>query len=616
MSQNNVYIENQKTIINSGGSTRPKRPEFVVVRKDTQVSHYAKLLGMSNEEFMKWANLKSSLIKKGTRIEFPMDTVPAGKGIYALARKYNMSVEEFCKLNKIPKPYNEYKAGKDELFYVKPYKLSQSEQAKLQKQNKSAPSVPDVKTLSKALTDDKVELNGLAAGAVIGALPINNMVQWGSAFTPEEIASKLEYEANDKWGAVGRKAFDDILKEINAKNVTEVLKEYEKANDGRSLINRITSEVMSKQSKRKEAVMYVYDALAESKNIPEAVRNEFNEELEKQFDSFGMVDTEKLDTIINKIISGEISGGQVVTNNYTGSLANPGEKIKLTKNDTSFTAKELQSGAIKSAKDEALEKFKQYCKENNIPFDKDNLDMGPINRIPLPTAENGKISAAETELLKPTTEPNGKVIILNPGHGGYSSRSGYFDPGSYSFIKKANGKYAPLLEYEKMKIYAESLTDKLRAKGYAVVITSGHAQTISDQHSISNLIESLEDGSKGGKKYKKEDIAFVSLHADSEPGQSGTGICYDSRFQNDSELADTLQSNLNKDNWIKAETSERNWNVPKKGLQVLHQSEQIPSVLVEVEYVNGAKCKNLDSYNFQNRFEAKLIDGLDEYFNL
>ena len=291
-------------------------------------------------------------------------------------------------------------------------------------------------------------------------------------------------------------------------------------------------------------------------------------------------------------------------------------QIKLTKNSTTYTAKELQSGAIASAKDEALENFKQYCKENNIPYNKNNLDMGPINRIPLPAVENGKIVAAETELLRPTTKPNGKVVILNPGHGGYSSRTGYFDPGSYSFIKKANGKYAPLLEYEKMKIYAESLADKLRAKGYAVVITSGHAQTISDQKSVSNLIESLEDGSKGGKKYKSDDIAFISLHADSEPGQSGTGICYDSRFQEDSLLADTLQSNLNKDDWIKAGLSERNWNVPKKGLQVLHQSEQIPSVLVEVEYVNGSKCKNLDSYNFQNRFETKLIDGLNEYFSL
>ena len=615
MSQNVGYIENQKYIANSG-KQRPKRPEFVVVQKDTAVSHYAKLIGMSNEEFMKWANLKSSLIKKGTRIEFPMDTVPAGKGIYALARKYNMSVEEFCKLNRIPKPYNEYKAGKDELFYVKPYKLSQSQQAKLRKTKGTEPSAPDVKNLSKALSDDNSLSKGIAAGAAIGALPIDNIVKWGSSFTPKEIAAKLEEEANDRWGAVGKKSFDDMLKEINPKNVEEVLKEYSKANDGRSLINRITSEITSKQSKRKEAVMYVYDALAEAKHIPSSVREEFLQELNDQFDSFGMVDTDKLDSIISKIMSGKISGAQVVTNNYTAPSTSPGDKIKLTKNSTTYTAKELQSGAIASAKDEALENFKQYCRENNIPYNKNNLDMGPINRIPLPAVENGKIVAAETELLRPTTKPNGKVVILNPGHGGYSSRTGYFDPGSYSFIKKANGKYAPLLEYEKMKIYAESLADKLRAKGYAVVITSGHAQTISDQKSVSNLVESLEDGSKGGKKYKSDDIAFVSLHADSEPGQSGTGICYDSRFQEDSLLADTLQSNLNKDDWIKAGLSERNWNVPKKGLQVLHQSEQIPSVLVEVEYVNGSKCKNLDSYNFQNRFETKLIDGLNEYFSL
>lgn len=97
---------------------------------------------------------------------------------------------------------------------------------------------------------------------------------------------------------------------------------------------------------------------------------------------------------------------------------------------------------------------------------------------------------------------------------------------------------------------------------------------------------------------------------------SGTGVCYDSNFSDDTQLADILTSNLNKDDWIKASTSERNWNVPKKGLQVLHQSENIPSVLVEVEYVNGSKAKNLDSLNFQKRFIDKLIDGLDEYLGL
>ncbi len=599
--------------LSSPSGNKNVRPKYIIPPKDTSTSYYAKLLGMSNEEFKLWTGLETNTIKKGTKVPLPMDKVPEGKGIYALAKKYNMTIEEFCKLNKIPKPYSEYKAKKNEEFYVKPYKVENGSK-KDAVNNTNSPKTE----MSEFLTDVVKEndtLNSLMEGALIGISPINN-VQWGSAFTPKEIADKLEKEANDTWGAVGKKAFDDMLQEINPKNVSAVLSEYANANNGRTLINRITSEITSSQTARKNAVMHVYDALAEAKNVPAIERDKFLAELNNQFDSFGMVDTEKLDSIINDMLAKEVPQGQIITNNYTVQSASPETKIRLSKANGEFTAKQLQKDAINSAQNEAKDNFKIYCKDNNIPYSENDLDLTPIKRIPAPIVSNGEVVAAESEFLKPTTTPNGKVVILNAGHGGYSDRTGYFDTGSYSFIKKANGKYAPLLEYEKMNIYAEHTADKLREKGYAVVITSGHSQTISDQKSVSNLISRLENGEKTSKKYNKNDIVFVSLHADSQPGMSGTGVCYDSNFSDDTQLADILTSNLNKDDWIKASTSERNWNVPKKGLQVLHQSENIPSVLVEVEYVNGSKAKNLDSLNFQKRFIDKLIDGLDEYLGL
>ena len=129
-----------------------------------------------------------------------------------------------------------------------------------------------------------------------------------------------------------------------------------------------------------------------------------------------------------------------------------------------------------------------------------------MERLPEPVVKNGKIVAKESDLLKPTTTPNGKVVVINPGHGGYSSRTGYFDPGSYSFIKKGNGKYAPLLEYDKMKDYGDDLAERLRAQGYAVVITSAHAQTVSDQKSMENIINCLHNGTKGGKNMQNQTL--------------------------------------------------------------------------------------------------------------
>lgn len=589
------------------------RPKFIIPTKDTPTSHYAKLLGMSNEEFKQWTGLETNIIKKGTKVPLPMDKVPAGKGIYALAKKYNMSMDEFCKLNKIPKPYGDYKAQKNEEFYVKPYKVEKGSAKNTKGVNPSNAQKAEANDAEPAKS--KSELGSLGEGALIGSM-IANHVQWGSSFTPKEIADKLEEEANSSWGAVGKKPFDDMLKEINPKNVSEVLNEYSQANDGRSLINRITSEITSRQDLRKNAVMHIYDTLAEAKDIPAIERDKFVAELNKQFDSFGMVDTSNMDAMINKMLAKEVPLAQTLPGRYMVESAKPDTKVNLTKKAGVFTAEKLQKDAIESAKNEVLENFQKYCKNNGITYDKDNIDLSPLNRIPRPIVKNGEVASAETALLKPTTVPNGKVIILNAGHGGYSGRSGCYDPGSYSFIKKGSGKYAPLIESEKMNIYAEYMTDKLRENGYAVVITGGHVETIADGSTISNLIDNLETGKKSNKKYGKDDIIMVSLHADSSPGQSGTGVCYDSRFKDDKKLAFILKNNLNQDDWITASTSERNWDVPDQGLQVLHQSEDIPSVLVEVEYVNGSKSKNLDSMNFQTRLVNKLISGLNEYFGI
>lgn len=553
--------------------TNTGRPVQITVKAGENISVIAKKFGMTPQEFAKWTGLKKNTLTTGQKINLPNSEVPAGKGIFALAKKYNMTLDEFGKLNKLPKPYNEYMAKKGEKFYVK----------------------------FNSQTPDKKNVN-----------PQNtNKNKWGSHFSPKEIAAKLEKEANDRWGAVGKKSFDDMLAQINPKNASAVIKAYKDADYGQSLINRITHEVTSNQDTRKQAVMHIYDALAAEKNLPASKRNEFQQELNDRFDDWGMVDTEKMDKMIDEILSMPVKNTRTTTTKPQNAINNT--KVKLG-NTNNHTVSGLRKGAIHSAKEEALENFKDYCNANNIQYNKNKLDMAPLERIPAPTVKNGEIITKESAFLKPTTKPNGKVIILNPGHGGYNTQNGFFDPGSYSFIKKANGKYAPLLEFEKMNIYAESTADKLRSQGYAVVITNGHIKTISEDKSISNLVKRLNSGEKGGQKYNNKNIMFISLHADSEPGQSGSGICYDSRFDEDTSLANTLMEHLNTDDWIKSKTSERNWTDKGKGLQVLHQTENIPSVLVEVEYVNGSKSKNLDSSAYQNRFENKLIEGVNSYF--
>lgn len=618
---NSTNIQTPKT------TAQPKRVEQYKVKQGDTISVLAKNMGLTVTQFQALTGVTS--LKTGAVLKFKMDEVPAHKGIMALAQKYNMDFTEFCKLNKIPAPYREYSPKKGEKFYIinglgKSANKTQSTATTSTSTPKTTPAKPvpakpkrvaqttHKTTKSKPRTPMTKGEKAIHAAAMAGAKVVSNVAKWGTGYSPEEIAQGLNKSANDHWGAVEKADFQEMLKQINPKNASAVIKAYKKISPNESLINTITSEIRSGKDARKNAVMYIYDSLAQEKKYTQSARAKFKANLDKEFDKWvGMVDTSQMDKIIDSMLR-KTSTQATIPSKKTTKVPHNGTVVKLTKSEKTFTVSDLQRGAIVSGKKEALEKFKEYCASNNIKFDEKMLDLAPIERYPAPVVKNGKIVSAETALLRPTAKPNGKVVVLNPGHGGYSSRNGCFDPGSYSFIKKGNGKYAPLLEYAKMKEYSDDLTEKLRAQGYAVVIAGGHAQTMTDQNTITNVISKLNAGQKGGQKYSKSNIVLISLHADSQPGSSGSGVCYDPKFADDTKLQACLNKNLNQDDWIKAAPSERRWG--EKGIQVLHQSEQNPSVLLEVEYVNGNKSQNLDSRDYRTRYTNKIVAGINEYF--
>lgn len=618
---NSTNIQTPKT------TAQPKRVEQYKVKQGDTISVLAKNMGLTVTQFQALTGVTS--LKTGAVLKFKMDEVPAHKGIMALAQKYNMDFTEFCKLNKIPAPYREYSPKKGEKFYIinglgKSANKTQSTATTSTSTPKTTPAKPvpakpkrvaqttHKTTKSKPRTPMTKGEKAIHAAAMAGAKVVSNVVKWGTGYSPEEIAQGLNKSAKDHWGAVEKADFQEMLKQINPKNASAVIKAYKKISPNESLINTITSEIRSGKDARKNAVMYIYDSLAQEKKYTQSARAKFKANLDKEFDKWvGMVDTSQMDKIIDSMLR-KTSTQATIPSKKTTKVPHNGTVVKLTKSEKTFTVSDLQRGAIASGKKEALEKFKEYCASNNIKFDEKMLDLAPIERYPAPVVKNGKIVSAETALLRPTAKPNGKVVVLNPGHGGYSSRNGCFDPGSYSFIKKGNGKYAPLLEYAKMKEYSDDLTEKLRAQGYAVVIAGGHAQTMTDQNTITNVISKLNAGQKGGQKYSKSNIVLISLHADSQPGSSGSGVCYDPKFADDTKLQACLNKNLNQDDWIKAAPSERRWG--EKGIQVLHQSEQNPSVLLEVEYVNGNKSQNLDSRDYRTRYTNKIVAGINEYF--
>ncbi|MBD5402881.1 LysM peptidoglycan-binding domain-containing protein [bacterium] len=719
-----------------------QRPEVYQVKPNDTIAKIAKNFGMSVDEFKEWSGLKSGTLKTGQKITLPTDVIPKGKGLLALAKKYGMTLDEFCNLNSIPKPYNNYKPDVNEKFYVKQVSTTKSSSGTTQKQD-------SVKTEQSSSTktdtvDTKQKSDSSKVEKEITSTPtsnptIANKKTWGSSFTPQEIAQQIKDAVDNNSGAVGKPVFDNYLNEINPKNVVEVIEAYKALKTGETLLDAITSEVGSKKDSRKAAVMHIYDAMAarkgtspeirkkfekelndqfnsmgmvntkrldttlrrmnaspmeiakdirnvvdkqssavgkhdfdelllliNSKNAAEViksykkispkesllnaitsevgskkdvrkaavmhiydnlakqhnidnpkVRSEFKQELDKEFNKLiGMVNTENLDQVLDNIISGNIRSNVKVNTNitYENPKADPNTKVTFTGNNKTMTVAELYRGTISGAKTDISKKFKEFCRDNKIPYNEKNLDLSPIDNFPEPTVKGATITTIESKALPPLTKSNGKVIILNPGHGSYSSSSGFFDPGVYTFVKRKDGKYVPFFEYEKMKEYANDFSTKLRKQGYTVVIAGGHANTMRDQNTFTDLVSRLNNGHKNGTKYSTKDIAFISLHADSMPGKSGSSVCYDSNGIDNTTFAKFLVDSLNEEQMVNAKLSER---VPgKNGLLVLNQTQNIPSVLLEVEFLNGSESHKLQSSDFRNRFEAKVLEGLNEYFDI
>jgi len=613
-----------------------KRPDYITVKKNENLTIIAKRYGMSKAEFVKWTGLKG-VIRVGQKIKLPVDTVEQGKGIYALARKYGMTMAEFCNMNNISDPQN-YSAKAGEVFYVRSANQKVVPKAKPKHAEKT-----ESKPVQSRGTNSDIESSGVAAGAAVGAavgVVAANKQKWGSSYTPQEIAEKLFDLSKQYYGAVGKPDFDALLKEINPKNASAVLKAYKenpKNENQESLIYTLATEIRSSKQSRKDAIMQVYDVLAKEKSASSEKREEFKTELDKQFDKLiGMVNTEKLDNIINGIMGDEDEpagvSGSSTSIRFDQQKSEKGDNTKVIVPGSKYpqTVSTLRSGAIKAAKEEALQKFKSYCAAHGIKYDPKLLDTAPLDRLPKPIIDSqGNIVPYVSGLMKPTGKPNGKVIILNSGHGGYHRLAGNFDVGSYNFVKKKNGKYAPHLEYEKVQPYVNEMADKLRAEGYSVIITQGEMHSFTRTKALTNLIKDLEAGKAGdGHKYSEKDIAFVSFHADSSPKQDDendeSSVCYDPSDSRNKAFADVLNRNLNnyEGTWVKSKTAERKKYIGADGKEhsnrvgtLVECSGQIPAVLLETAHINGVKGRqNLDSSKFREQFLDSTLLGLNEYF--
>lgn len=632
----NLSASNKKQI-------NKEKQESLTVKPGETLSSIAKKFSMSIEEFMQWTGLKKQSVNVGQVIKFPTDVVPDGKGIMALIRKYNMTFEEFGKLNNLPKPYREYIASKGEKFYVKPSKVDTKSKTSTSTKTQ-APT--QAKTISrpkpKPKATGRIAKSAAAAGASVGATVgsyMQKIAKWGSSYTPNELATNIYTKAEEHWGAVGKPDFDALIKEINPKNAEAVIKAYPKnaKNTKReSLINTITSEIRSDKELRKKAVMHVYNALATAKKAPKSKRKEFQAELDKQFNKLiGMVDTTKLDSMIAGLSGkAKVSRGSA-TPQRVKAKAGTSKSGQIRKSILKAAQKEISDAFYKSRTDSRGITVPSYIDQMVAAVNKNStltptqkqqqiakirkakVNISTISR-PFPNVDkSGKIdNTPKVTEFKPTGKSNGKVILLNEGHGGFTGSA--FDGGAYSFQERPKGSntYYPIEEFQIVKPYSRDLTKKLQAKGYTVVTFAGEVTNMANRQLVQKLT------AKYTKKFGQNNAMLISLHSDSGTSK-GSGVLYDKRDAKDTALATSINRALNKQSWISAKPAERPYEEvdtktkQKKlthSLYVLTKSHGIPSNLLEIEYLGGVRSLNLTSSDYRKQFVNGTLEGIENYF--
>lgn len=574
------------------------RGEFIVSLStdDKTLTSIAKKFNMSLTDFKNMTGLTKDTLQKGQVIKnIPTAKIDSGMGLNALAKKNGMTLEQFCALNGISK---DYKPQKGESFYIFP------------KQTPQKASTPKPEP-APAPTQKPAE----------PAKPLN----------AEEIADKLEAAASKFRGAVGKEDFDKVFNQINKNNVIEVVQKFQEKNH-KSLINMISDEWSSDKEVRKAAMTKIYDLVANAKGVKDAEKREaFLNELNDEFDSWGFVSTKKMDKMINAMINPEPAEESVEKPKETPRTDNTGTNAahlsgKVCANEVFHstnggTSKDITPSTMTTIKDGdghyvnagTLKLWAISGGKRDKGF-KDVKDPFIVRPLPNYNTETKKIEAV-TEVLDPTSGGNldGKVVILNPGHGGYQQKNGYFDAGTVLSVKNAEGKEMPIEEWRVAQSYVEKMSDELRSRGAKVVIVSGAVRN--GGMAAQKYLENMLAGQKGDdnvrdlmKNTSKSDMLFLSVHVESakeKPDAKQCTVRYTKDI--DKKLSDNINKHVNKGFTSLTPTS------TKDNLYVNNAAKGVTASLLEIGNIaNGQITKSLLSNYDQKKYAKCVADAIED----
>lgn len=304
----------RNTKVSNGSSSSKSSGNYTVKQSETLYSLMKKFNFKNETEIRQYLKLSGTeQLKKGQSLTFP--TVKLETTMSAIARKYNMSLKDLMVLNPAIKDASKVVKG----------------------QSVNVPIRPFAKTENPVATHPKPQSEPVKQTSVPVKRTITPQVK------PQDIAQDLK-ESASKFGAVTSEKFINAFKKITSENVIDVIKAYDKISPDESLIKMICREVSNSKDSRKEAVMKLYNRLAQKVGnsvVTPELTAKFTNELNSQFDGWGLVSTEKLDEIIGNILT---KANQVKEPNYLAAVA---KKVGLSESFLSAMKKSEDAPGMK-----------------------------------------------------------------------------------------------------------------------------------------------------------------------------------------------------------------------------------------------------------------------------
>lgn len=195
-----------------------------------------------------------------------------------------------------------------------------------------------------------------------------------------------------------------------------------------------------------------------------------------------------------------------------------------------------------------------------------------------------------------TSNLKGKIIVIDPGHGGQ-------DPGAL---------YGGVKEKDINLDIALRLRGTLNDKGCNVILT----REVDKDFYLPNFVlgrmakrAELDQRVEMASLYKAD--LFISIHANSYPAGNSYGMetYYPANSPSAKALADLIQTELK-------QVQPDNKRNSKSGDYYLLNQTQMPSVLVEVGFLSNSKeRKLLQNISYQKKIAEAITSGIEGYFH-